>query len=133
MCLFVPPNEKIRVADKDMTVYKNVQKFSNCWLPIYQTSQYFQYNTVLVAKNLQGCSIEHLHMRCRKRFYNIHEGFHSCILKKDYFSTEPNVICIIPKGSEYCLGLHDDIVSTNLIVFKTKLDYWFYKLFHKLI
>ena len=132
MCLYVPYYEGIRVANKDIIVYKYIHKYSNDWLPIYFSRQRFQYNTILTAKDLQGYSIKHLHITTNLVVRKIGEGFHSFRLKKCFIKPHPNAICIIPKGSEYCLGQNSDIVSTNLIVFKTKLDYWCYKLFRKL-
>ena len=135
MCLYVPRDENIRIANEDMTVYKYIQKCSHDWIPIYFPRQYFPYNTILTARNIEGNSIEHLHILVYQGFNTvreINEGFHSFIPKTSFIKPNPNAICIIPKGSEYCLGQNSDIVSTNLIVFKTKLDYLRYKLFHKL-
>lgn len=65
----------------------------------------------------------------------IRNGIHSfttdsaaqlCIASR--LSSNRMMFCaIIPKGSRFFIGEDDDIVSTNLIVFKTKEDYIKYK------
>ena len=62
----------------------------------------------------------------------IDAGFHSFTTRSSTLSSRyPNVICIIPKGAEYCIGVANEIVSTQLIVFKHKWNYLWYKLWHR--
>lgn len=67
--------------------------------------------------------------------YDVWRGIHSYIdfgeadyttdyMKNLYDSTNPNIhYAIIPKGSKFYIGCDDDIVSSNLVVFKNKTKY----------
>ena len=68
----------------------------------------------------------------------IREGFHSYLHKHDAVSLVSKFktghfvkTCIIPKGAEYCMGEHDDIVSTHIIVFRDDKSYKRYKKFRR--
>ena len=127
MCLFVPKDGKIEIAKKDIKVYKAVLNLDDetCWRSIFFFTP-FHYNKVETAMDGRY-PIEHLYIDCRGC---INEGFHS-VLKIDdvVFGEVKNIrICIIPKGSEYCIGRDGDVVSVKLIVFETLFDYVFFKL-----
>lgn len=123
MCLTVKVGCKIETTQNDIKVYKLVNKYVNYWRPIYrQESIDFEYGKLLTALDEELNLIEKLD----SSFYNsIYVGFHSRVTKHHYVT---NTICIIPKGSEICYGDDDDIVSTQLIVFKNRLQYLMYKL-----
>jgi len=61
----------------------------------------------------------------------IYNGFHSNrnFLSACFHNIGGSIkLCIIPEGSEYCLGDDHDIVSTQLIVFSNLKEYIKYKL-----
>ena len=122
MCLIVKEDCKIEIAKVDVTTYKYIDDYNDdYWCGIYFSTPKFSYNQIQQAKNKDYSlfkNIEHL------QIYNgmINEGFHSFI-NEYHYSRSKGSICIIPKGSEYCLGINDDIVSNQIIVFKTEEDY----------
>lgn len=125
MCLSVPINGKIEKARKNIKVYKGVLDFDDetGWRsPCFFTR--FDYNKVETAMDGRN-PIEHLYIDCRG---SIHEGFHSMLKEKDVDLGEIVCVCIIPKGSEYCIGENGDVVSVKLIVFETWFDYVIFKL-----
>lgn len=63
----------------------------------------------------------------------INEGFHAHLKYKDamcpsMYTSCSTKLCIIPKGTEICYGVNDDIVAVNMIVFRNVFQYWMYKL-----
>ena len=128
MCLIVKDGCKIEIAKEDITTYKLINECENYWTGVYYRSPSFAYNKLQKAKHLclneLHVDINHLQIeRCGNRI-TIDEGFHSLIDKDGYFFTPiKKAICIIPKGSEYCFGKYDEVVSNQIIVFKTKEDY----------
>lgn len=125
MCLLIAKNESIKTANEDILVYKWVEKRWNCWFPPIRRHPGFKYNTVLTALDIDGNPIEHLIPSPRHTYICV--GF-NCNTIKLY---RTNVVCIIPKGAEYCYGTEYEIISTKLIVFRHIWNYWWYKLRHK--
>ena len=125
MCLVIPYGESIRIANEDITVYKFVLRRWNRWVPPVKRNHKFKYNTILTALDKCGNPIEHL-VRTGYRNDIICEGFHC-----DTIDSCTNSFCIIPKDAEYCYGIDNEIVSTKLIVFKYRWNYWWYKLWHR--
>ena len=130
MCLIVPENGKIEIAKKDIKVYKSVldrvyDDEKTCWRSPYFFTP-FDYNKVNTAMDGRN-PIEHLYIDCRG---GIHEGFHSMLKEEDVIFGEVTNLrtCIIPKGSEYCIGKDGDVVSVKLVVFETLFDYVVFKL-----
>lgn len=120
MCLIIKEDCEIETAKKDITTYKKVRVVNDSfWSGIFFGGR-FRFNKLekAVTKlsiNIFGTEID--------------EGFHSFKrLHNNYITYGKLVICIIPKGSEYCLGTEDDIVSNQIIVFRTFFDYIKYKL-----
>ena len=127
MCLIVKEDCKIEIAEKDITTYKCIDEYENYWTGVLYRSPSFAYNKLQKAKHLcldAYADIDHLQIeRCGNEI-TIDEGFHSLINKDDYFfAAFKKAICIIPKGSEYCFGEDNEVVSDQIIVFKTKEDY----------
>ena len=133
MCLVVKSGCKIEIAEKDITTYKLIYDGKDYWCGIFYSYPQFLYNEIQKAKHLSSCrrelgiiesgvDIEHLQI---EKCGIINEGFHSHVNVNSYVLpiADKRAICIIPKGSEYCLGLYDDIVSNQIIVFKTREDY----------
>ena len=127
MCLIVKEGCKIEIAEKDITTYKCINEHENYWTGVFYRSPSFAYNKLQKAKHLcldVHADIDHLQIERHGNGIIIDEGFHSLINKDGYsFATFKKAICIIPKGSEYCFGEYDDIVSNQIIVFKTIGDY----------
>ena len=124
MCLYVPKDGKIEIAEKDIKVYKGVREFDSdtgWYSPCFFTR--FDYNKVETARDGKT-PIEHLSITCGC----IHSGFHSMLKEEDVDFGEIVCVCIIPKGSEYCIGKDGDVVSVKLIVFETWFDYVVFKL-----
>ena len=119
MCLIVKEGCKIETAKEDITTYKKVMIQDDfLWSGVFYGGR-FRFNKL--EKTVTNLSIN----ECK----NIEEGFHSFKRSRDnYIIFGKLVICIIPKGSEYCLGKSGDIVSNQIIVFRTFFDYIKYKL-----
>jgi hypothetical protein len=128
MCLTVKDGCKVERAQKDIKVYKRIDKHENYWSPLYspQMQIRFKYKEPITALDEYLNPIKNLTIRpCYRVDYEIYEGFHSRINKINY---RTNSICIIPKWSEICYGTDNDIVSNQLIVFKNYFQYLIYKL-----
>lgn len=134
MCLFVPEDGKIEEAKKDIKVYKSVLNLDDetGWRsPCFFT--HFDYNKVETARDGKT-PIEHLSIKSKSVELNckgcIYEGFHSMLKKDDVVFGEVTDLrtCIIPKGSEYCIGRDGDVVSVKLVVFEKWFDYVVFKL-----
>jgi len=73
--------------------------------------------------------IDHLEIKRQDGLLTIEEGFHAFRgYKKAKSSNLKFYPCIIPKGSEYGLGVHSDIVSTRIIVFSSFIKFLKYLL-----
>ena len=126
-----------KIADTDILVYKllSLSSNGNIYTP-YQGYRIdfkegtFVYPQTKIGK-LNGIS-----------FFvpYIDEGIHSCFSKNAItrifnvrlYSNYDNIYyAIIPKGSEYYIGMDGDIVSNNLIVFENKEIYNKYESTHK--
>ena len=129
MCLIVKSGCKIEIAEKDITTYKYIISYEDYWTGIFFSNFPFAYNKLQKAKCLclesdeLYVTMEHLRVKDSGYGSVITEGFHSYIREPNHFPFDKKVICIIPKGSEYCFGEYDKIVSNQIIVFKTKEDY----------
>lgn len=133
MCLFVKEGYKPEIATEDIVCYKRVDDHVKYWKPailIGSARFFYPYNKVLTAERysyIRGeiYPIQHLEIvdgMVLKRVIN--EGFHARC-KKTYLHEKR---CVIPKGTEYCLGIDNDIVAINMIVFRSLLDYYWYKI-----
>ena len=73
--------------------------------------------------------IDRLEIKRQDGLLTIEEGFHAFRgYKKAKASGFKFYPCIIPKGSEYGLGVYEDIVSTRIIVFSSFLGFLKYLL-----
>lgn len=81
-----------------------------------------------ISKRVLG-EIDSLEIKLQDDLLTIEGGFHAFRTyrraKSSGFKFYP---CIIPKGSEYGLGIHSDIVSTRIIVFSSFLGFLKYLL-----
>lgn len=119
MCLIVKDGCKIEIAKKDITTYKKVKILNDFFWGGVFFGGAFCFNKL--EKIITNLSIN--------KYKKINEGFHS--FKRsgyNYITSGKLLICIIPKGSEYCLGINGDVVSNQIIVFRTFFDYIKYKL-----
>jgi hypothetical protein len=130
MCLYVKRGYTPETATKDILCYKLVEDHVRYWNPfVFHEEFSYPYNKVLTAESYgkgEICPIQHLEVKDIMNLYGkmVEEGFHaSCIKTRPY--THP---CIIPKGTEYCLGENDEIVAVNMIVFRSTLDYYWYRI-----
>lgn len=134
MCLYVKEGCKPEIAKKDIVCYKIVDDWGRYWKPIYAcgTEYAYSYNKVLTAESFimgKTYPIQHLEMKDYKGWENkirkiINEGFHARCNSKYNWSN----ICVIPKGTEYCLGDDNEIVAVNMIVFRSVLGYCWYRI-----
>ena len=129
MYLMIPDGESISIANADITVYKRIKRRWNCWIPPFynKNESKFSYNKPITALNEDKNPIKHLTQINGYFFNHIDEGFHSSTIKNG----STNVVCIIPKGAEYCYGTGNEVVSTKLIVFRHIWNYRLYKLQHR--
>ena len=57
-------------------------------------------------------------------YINFDEADYTTDYMKNLYDSKPNIhYAIIPKGSKFYIGCDDDIVSSNLVVFKNKTKY----------
>lgn len=130
MCLIVLPGCKPEIATKDIVCYKLVEYHIKYWKPcIYDGAEYsYPYNKILTAEyciNGEIRPIQHLEiLHFVDSLYIIDEGFHADCTK----TCRSMKLCIIPKGTEYCLGKENEIVAVNMIVFRTMLGYYWYRI-----
>lgn len=116
------------IAETDLMVYKCIDHNSN-------TGEYytpFQYCTIKFKNGMckMQSSLEYTK--------NISFGIHGLYSEKtanrmSTCFTDSNTTkhwAIIPKGSEFFIGVDADIVSNNLLVFKTREDYRKYRKEH---
>ena len=125
MCLITKCGCHIEIAKEDIVTFKDViERENNCWEPICQGRELYEYNKVLTARKYPYTptdTIKHLRVLHGNELY---EGFHSNVQK--VYSDQK--ICIIPKGSEMCYGDTNDVVSLHIIVFKNRLCYLKYRI-----
>lgn len=138
MCLI--PIDKIRVAVNDILCYKWVLVEKPCptnmWIAPYQANR-FQFNSQLEAERGEDGAAFHLKIVPHKGLEAICKGFHGYVSltsathdmmnmhsSRWYVKFQARLVqCVIPKGSEYCVGDRDDIVSTHMIVFSDLLEF----------
>lgn len=127
MCLRVKDNAYIKIAEKDIVCYKFVKKgFLNLtWhSPIFERKIRRKYKEIIK-------SVDHLKFDCedtgsRSSNFIISQGFHAFLTGDAAINDSLGIMlndfscslrqCIIPKGSEYCLGEFETIVSNQIIV-----------------
>ena len=120
------PNVKCFVAKEDILVYKcldcNDGEYSTPfqYMPIVFTKGKYVYNKVKMSKKMY-CGI-------RKNAI-VSEGIHAYSTRdkaikvaKDFRKSNGTYMhyAVIPKGSNFYIGSHDDVVSNNLIVYREK-------------
>ncbi len=133
MCLYA--KGEIKTAKKNIYCYKSIIETENGkWTGVFYNVKYFVFNEILTAQTTNGFNgfkdIDHLFLFSGNRIY---EGFHAAFkanrVPQQWFRKCPVKRCVIPKGSEYCEGLNDDVVSKNIVVFKNNTQYILYRLF----
>lgn len=127
MCLIVEKGTNKRKAESDILVYKCLDNYcTNYYTTPYQ-------NVPVYFKNGK-CVMNTPHFSYERNGNRtiIKEGIHSYYrrIKAEYVELSYNhcfgtkmYYAIIPKGTEYYIGTNEDIVSTELIIFKTQEDY----------
>lgn len=139
MCLI--PIDKIRVAVNDILCYKCVLVEKPCptnmWIAPYQVNR-FQFNSRLEAESGEDGAAFHLSIVPHNGLEAICKGFHAYVSLTSamhdnimnmrssmwYVKFQARLAqCVIPKGSEYCVGDRDDIVSTHMVVFSDLLEF----------
>lgn len=130
MCLIVEKGTNKRKAETDILVYKCLDGYcDNYYTPYQNVPVYFKKGKCVM--NTPHFSYE------RSRYHTIvKEGIHSYYKKSNAECYESSYYycfgtkmyyAIIPKGTEYYIGNSGDVVSTELIIFKTLEDYQKYK------
>ena len=121
------------VAEKDIIVYKALD---HCDI----------YGTKKIRTPYQNCPINFVDGKCvmvskleELNKYNVGKGLHSFRNEEEIkitcaFFPETKMTkhwAIIPKGSEYFIGKDEDVVSDNLIIFKSREYFRKYKREHE--
>lgn len=157
MCLIIPTNteslgkaikQSKKIATKDIVVYK-VVKVGKKWKNQYGEG----YKFISLYENFPYKLGYHYYQKDKKFSFNlysncvynssfileIYKGLHAyikldeIIVLKSTYTDRAIIKCIIPKGSEYFVGTHNDIVTDNLIfdsvvkiipVYGTKYLWW---------
>ena len=134
MCLIV--NSPKMIAETDLAVYKILEKDNNNFLTPYkkcsiqfENGQFFQVMDGEKVLDLDFIYIEKgIHAYYRE---NTAKEKNAILNEASSFLTFKVHYAVIPKGCEYCLGIEDEIVSTDMIIFETDEDYRKYKRKHK--
>ena len=144
MCLTLKKS-RTDIAKRNIVCWKVVNPIEDVvplqWLPkqISYTGAY-EFNKVCRARKNEGSGvitldkwtlreIDCLEIKHQEGFLIIEEGFHAYrTYKKAKSSGLDFYPCIIPRGSEYGLGVYDDIVSTRIIVFSSFIKFLKYLL-----
>ena len=123
MCLNVKEGCNIGITINPIPVFKMIITDSFLDLtwrsPLFDTTTKRKYNKVLTA-------CDHLELESdpyRHEGFHINKGFHALTcLDAGVLAIDPNCyrFAVIPSGSEYCIGNNNDIVSTKLIVFRSR-------------
>ena len=111
MCLYAKLGHDIEIADRPIIVKKIISR--DCkflwfkFLESFVRKTIHRYNRVLKA-------VKHLKIEENR---SIHMGFHAYV--GDIGSIPDDIFryAIIPKGSEYCLGINNEIVANKMIIF----------------
>ena len=138
MCLFksIIHNKdysKPFIAEKDIVVYKALEHCNIFELKYFYTP-FMNYPIVFV----DGKCIIFSVLKTNSSHY-VGEGVHAFLNEKmikinELFPLTKKIVkhwAIIPKGSKYYIGTNEDIVSNELIVFKTREDFRKYRKEHK--
>ena len=141
MCLVLEEGESVRVARKNILVKKWIRPIqnSNSWVPVLMSEiGKLEFNKVLKAKRLDSgmrlVDLERLRVEGVYPPY-VESGFHSYRLFARFtpFFIGTKYYAVIPKGSEYAKGCASDIVSTQIIVFSSLLEYLKWKIQKKVL
>ena len=122
----VLPGFKPEIAQEDITCWKTVNMLGDDkWIAPVRCTHH-NYDKVLTA--CDKLRVESFYTGSRILNYIIEVGFHAYTniddaeYKINIFKTRTLVKCTIPKGAEYCLGTHNEIVANKMIVHKPKTE-----------
>lgn len=130
MCLYVKHGCRPEVAQKDIICYKFVKDRGLGWESACGYSKNrFPYNKVTTALRrslLHNCEVEIDSLTVKGVYYKliIEEGFHAKLPPRGLFEN----ICIIPAGTQICYGDNNEIVAVQMIVFRSILGYYWYRI-----
>jgi len=100
------------IAKKDIKVYKYLEvNNGKYWSPVqvFEYEKGYQYSAKIGRRIFKFFCSNSWNIKCNR-------GLHSYIKPKYHMQCNyAQVVMYIPKGSEYCLGVSEDIVSNNLI------------------
>jgi hypothetical protein len=141
MCLYIRKGNKIEIAKEDLVCYKVLfEDTDETWFPYFMHNDHtlkFKYNESLEAVDhlkVEDCSNIPLINTSEGKVLStefIKTGFHAYSVlsglkefcRRSLFTPATRIHkVIIPKGSEYCLGVFGDIVANRVIVTKEILD-----------
>lgn len=118
------------IAEKDIIVYKTLDH-RNSFTGEKRLCTPYRYHPISFT---DGKCVMAGNLECENEI-GVNIGFHSYVNEgkakiscKAFTETKMTKHwSIIPKGSKYFLGKHEDIVSNNLIIFKTRGDFRKYR------
>jgi len=141
MCLRVLPGCKPQIAKRGITCWKYVvEEGLSRWSGPYYGGK-FEYGKRVVAeaawemKTVGRLCVEPYRTTRGKKIKCVEEGFHSFRnpvaawsfnVGGDYLLYKKLKWCVIPKGAEYCKGRECQMVSTDIVVFRSFGDYLSY-------
>lgn len=122
------------IAEKDIIVYKALEQrdifeLKNFYTPFMHYPIVFVNGKCIISSVLETNSSPYVG-------YGVHACVNENLIKItiEFFSETKKITkhwAIIPKGSKYYIGADEDIVSNELIVFKTREDFRKYRKEHK--
>ena len=126
MCLIIEKGTDKKKAESNILVYKCLDSYcANYYTPYQNFPVYFEDGKCVM-------NTPHFSYERNGRHTIVKEGIHSYYKRfkaeytefsfNHYFGTKM-YYAIIPKGTNYYIGNSGNVVSTELIIFKTKEDY----------
>ena len=122
--------DKPFIAQNDIVVYKALDTktydgIKNVCTPyMYRPIVFFEGKCVMHEPNMEICG------NCIDKGLHAYTTEKRCKITCDMFHDETGTRkfwAVIPKGSKFFVGNEDDIVSDNLIIFKTREEFRKYK------
>lgn len=116
--MLVKFDHKIEIAEKPIPVMKFTEsraRNNRKWFVEFMTKRKYRYEDISKGPR-------HLEMKKSGFSLVIESGIHAYLKSEfsDRFPFYDLKYAVVPKGSEYCLGMHGDIMTNRIIIFKNK-------------
>jgi len=135
MCFFIPEDQEVQIADKDITCFKSVWANTYPFKYVYSLYQNFEYHFNEIYRKADFPVIKNEHNITNDKIKIIYKGFHSHMKLNKTIKRQSSIYntiivkCVIPKGSKYFFNdQYNEYVSGLIIIKKWKrfmrMFYW---------